>query len=147
LELSITVQGIIFPVLEVMRQEHRLRESDFYSITRQSPIVPVGRERIIAKALFAGYDNDFVTALHILIPQLEHLVRFRLKQHGAKTTNLDKNGIENEKGLSTLMELPEIETIFGKLASLLQGLDVYFPELQYLIPICSFLPFLAVLHY
>jgi hypothetical protein len=70
LELSITVQGIIFPVLEVMRQEHRLRESDFYSITRQSPIVPVGRERIIAKALFAGYDNDFVTALHILIPQL-----------------------------------------------------------------------------
>jgi hypothetical protein len=29
------------------------------------------------------------------------------------------------------------------LASLLQGLDVYFPELQYLIPICSFLPFLA----
>jgi hypothetical protein len=76
--------------------------------------VPVGRERIIAKALFAGYDNDFVTALHILIPQLEHLVRFHLKQHGAKTTNLDKNGIENEKGLSTLMELPEIETIFRK---------------------------------
>jgi hypothetical protein len=42
------------------------------------------------------------------------MIRFHLKQHGAKTTNLDKNGIENEKGLSTLMELPEIETIFRK---------------------------------
>jgi hypothetical protein len=114
LELSIAVLGSIFPALEVMRQEHRLRESDFDSVTRQSPIVPVGRERIIAKALFAGYDNDFVTALHILIPQLEHLVRFHLKQYGAKTTHLDKNGIEDEKGLSTLMEMPEIETIFGE---------------------------------
>jgi hypothetical protein len=48
LELSIEVLGNIHPVLEVMRQEHRLRESDFYSITRQSPIVPVGRERLYA---------------------------------------------------------------------------------------------------
>ncbi len=113
MELGIVVQGDIWPALEVMRQEHRLQESDFHSITRQSPIVPPGREQIIAKALFSGYDNDFVTALHILIPQLEHLVRFHLKQHGARTTNLDQNGIENENGLSTLMELSEIENIFG----------------------------------
>jgi len=114
MELGIVVQGDIWPALELMRQEHRLRESDFYSVTRQSPIVPLGREQIIAKALFAGYDNDFVTAFYILIPQLEHLVRFHLKQHGAKTTNLDKDGIENENGLSTLIELPEIKNIFGE---------------------------------
>jgi len=114
MELGIVVQGNIWPALEVMRQEHRLREGDFYSITRQSPIVPQECEQLIAKALFAGYDNDFVTALHILIPQLENLVRFHLKQHGVKTTNLDINGIENENGLSTLAELPEIKDIFGE---------------------------------
>ena len=114
MELGIVVQGNIWPALEIMRQEHRLRESDFYSVTRQSPIVPQGRERLMAKALFAGYDNDFVTALHIFVPQLEHLVRFHLKQHGVKTTNLDINGIENENGLSTLAELPEVEQIFGE---------------------------------
>jgi len=114
MELGVVVQGDIWPALEVMRQEHRLRENDFYSVTRESPIVPQGREQMIAKALYAGYDNDFVTALHILVPQLEHLIRFHLKQHGAKTTNLDQNGIENENGLSTLVELPEIEDIFGK---------------------------------
>lgn len=114
MELGLVVQGDIWPALEVMRQEHRIQESDFYSITRQSPIVPQGREQLVAKALFAGYDNDFVTALHILIPQLEHLIRFHLKQNGVKTTNLDINGIENENGLSTLAELPEVKNIFGE---------------------------------
>lgn len=112
-DLSIVVLGNIRPALEVVRQEHRLKEVDFLSIVRQSPIVPPGRERLFAKALYSGYDNDFVTALHILIPQIEHLVRFHLKQVGIKTTNLDINGIENENGLSTLMEHAETTKIFG----------------------------------
>jgi hypothetical protein len=92
--ISIVVQGDIWPALEVMHMEHRLRESDFVSLAMQSPIVPRGRERLFGKALFAGYDRDFVTALHLLVPQIEHMVRFHLKAAGAKTTNLDINGIE-----------------------------------------------------
>jgi hypothetical protein len=42
------------------------------------------------------------------------MVRFHLKNAGVKTTNLDIDGIENEIGLSTLMGLPETETVFGK---------------------------------
>ena len=114
MEIGIIVQGEIWPALEVVRQEHRLRVEDYISITRQSPIVPQGREYILAKALFSGYDNDFVTALHVFVPQLEHLVRFHLKQRGVQTSNLDKNGIENENGLSTLVELAEFEQIFGE---------------------------------
>ncbi len=112
-EIGVVVQGSIWPALEVVRQEHRLKESDFYSIARQSPIVPPGREWLFAKALFSGYDNDFVTALHILTPQIEHLVRFHLKKVGVITTHLDSNGIENENGLSTLMEHAETKKIFG----------------------------------
>jgi hypothetical protein len=75
-------------------------------------------------ALFAGYDYDFTTALHLLIPQIENMVRVHLKQAGAKTTNLDKNGIQNENGMSTLLELPEAELVFG--VDLLFELDALF---------------------
>lgn len=112
--VSIVVQGDIWPALEVLLLEHRLREADFVGLANQSPIVPKGRAGLFGKALFAGFDRDFVTALHLLIPQIEHLVRVHLKQAGAKTTNLDKSGIENENGLSTLMDLPEAEQVFGK---------------------------------
>ncbi len=89
-------------------------QSDFVAMASRSPIVPKNRERLFGKALFAGYEKDFVAALHLLVPQIEHMVRWHLKAAGIKTTNLDKDGIENENGLSALMELPEVTQIFGE---------------------------------
>ena len=111
--VGIIVQGDILPALEVLLLEHRLHELDFVRLAQHSPVVPSGRERLFGKALFAGYDRDFVTALHLLVPQIEHMVRCHLKASGAKTTNLDSNGIENENGLSTLMDMPETVKVFS----------------------------------
>ena len=74
MELGLVVQANILPALSTIRQEHRLREIDFYSITSQSPIVPTGRERLIAKALYAGYDNDFIkrTSTFSIKPNLQY---------------------------------------------------------------------------
>jgi hypothetical protein len=113
MEINLAVQAKIWPALEIIRLEHRITEMDFYSVVRQSSIIPEGRERLIAKGLFAGYDNDFVTALHILVSQLENLVRFYLKQADVKTSTL-KDGIETENGLSTLMNNSEVDAIFGE---------------------------------
>ncbi len=112
--INIVVHGDIWPAHEVLLQEHRLREDDFIGLASQSPIVPRGRERLFGKALYAGFDRDFTVSIHLLAPQIEHMVRFHLKSAGVKTTNLDIDGIENENGLSTLMGLPETETVFGK---------------------------------
>ena len=114
IHVSLTVQGSILPAQEILLLEHRLREADFVNLARQSPIVPIGRERLFGKALFAGYDQDFATSLHILVPQIEHMVRYHLKRAGVQTTNIDSNGIENENGLSSLMDLPQTEEIFGE---------------------------------
>ena len=114
MELGLVVQGSIWPALEVLVLEHRLREGDFVTIAENSPIVPKGRGVLFGKALFAGYEKDFVMALHLLVPQIENLVRWHLKAADIKTTNLDQDGIENENGLSTLMELPEAVQIFGE---------------------------------
>ena len=114
IELGLIVQGRIWPALEVLLQEHRLREDDFVTIARQSSIVPVGRERLFGKALFAGFDRNFEVAVHLLIPQIEHIVRTHLKTSGTTTTNIDQDGVEHENGLSTLVALPEAEKVFGE---------------------------------
>ena len=112
-EINVAVTGKILPALEILMQEHRLQENDFAHLCMQSPIVPVNRERLWAKALYAGYDRDFVTAIHLLCPQMEHMVRLHLKAAGAQTTTLSQDGIETENGLGTLMEMPEVENILG----------------------------------
>lgn len=132
-QVGLVIQGYILPALEVLLLEHRLREVDFIALARSSPIVPKDRAVLFGKALFAGYERDFVTALHLLVPQMEHLVRVHLKQSGATTTNIDKDGIQNENGMSTLMELPETVQVFGKdLAFELNSLfcDAFGPNLR-----------------
>ena len=111
---DLVVQGRIIPAKNILYLEHRFCEQDIYSIVKQSPIIPVGREWLVTKGLYAGFENDFISCLHLLIPQIEHLVRFHLKEAGAKTTNLDINGVEHENGLSTLVDLQEMEDVFGK---------------------------------
>ena len=133
MELGLVVQGEIIPAVEILHLEHRLRESDFMAICSDSPIVPPGREHLFGKGLFAGYDQDFATSIHLLVPQIEHLVRYHLKAKGVKTTNLDVNGIENENGLSTLIDLPEVKEMFGdNLAFELKALfcDPFGPNLR-----------------
>lgn len=121
--IGFAVRGGILPALEEIRMAHRLREVDFRSIAHRSAAVPPGRECLWGKALYAGYDGDFCVALHMLVPQIEHMVRTQLKTAGAQTATLDSNGIETENGLSTLMDLPEALTVFGP--------DVWF-ELKHL---------------
>ncbi len=114
IQVQVAVLGCILPALEVMHVEHRFREADFILLARNSPAVPPGREQLFGKALFNGYEQDFATALHLLTPQIENMVRYRLKGDGVITTHTDHYGIEDEKGLSSLVETQEFERIFGE---------------------------------
>jgi tetratricopeptide (TPR) repeat protein len=114
MEIGLIVQGQLLPALDVLMLEHRVREADLEYMVRNSPIVPAGRASLIAKGLFAGLEHDLVSALHLLVPQVEHLVRWHLKSAGVKTSTLSREGIETENGLSTLVDLPEVVAIFGE---------------------------------
>lgn len=111
---QIAVTGFINPAHDVLLVQNRLSEGYFIDLANQSPNVPKGRERLFGRALFAGYDNDFEVAIHLLTPQIEHLVRWHLKNRNILTTHFDKNGIETENGLSALVDLPEVKAIFGE---------------------------------
>jgi hypothetical protein len=111
--ISLAVQGSILPALECLRAEHRIRETDLVAMARRSGIVPIGREHLIGKALYCGLEGDWAAAIHILVPQIEHMVRVQLKQAGSKTTTLTPQGIEQEVGLSSLMDDPAVDQVLG----------------------------------
>lgn len=111
--IGLAVQGSILPALECLRAEHRIREVDFVAMARRSGIVPIGREGLIGKCLYFGLEGDWAGAVHVLVPQIEHIVRAHLKQAGSKTTTLDVRGIEQEVGLSSLMENPAVDQVLG----------------------------------
>ena len=117
LHYGIHVQFASHPILyalEILASEHQLQEKDFILIARYSPIVPPGREILFGKALYQGYNRDFATAVHLVAPQVENIVRVRLQQKGLRTGHTDENGITTENGLSSLVEHPEFKEVFGE---------------------------------
>lgn len=112
--LRFAVQAAISPALMCLTAEHFISDDDLVSIVAQSGMVPRERVALVAKGLKAGFEGDFEVALHLLVPQLEHLVRTHLQNKGAKTTTTDADGLQMEAGLSTLVTLPEMEAVFGE---------------------------------
>jgi uncharacterized protein YukE len=111
--ISMGVQGSLSPAWMALSNEHRLTTGDFLEITRGSSIVPADRERLIAQALYYGYNGDFITAAQLLAPQIEHIVRLHLRNAGQRTSTLE-NGIEQEIGLTALMAREAVTEIFGE---------------------------------
>ncbi|MCB1886944.1 MAG: DUF4209 domain-containing protein [Rhodocyclaceae bacterium] len=117
IQIQLVVEGQILPALGQLLMEHRFRKEFMVAVCHHSPIVPQGREQLLGYALWLGFEYEFGAAIHLLCPQIEHIVRSQLKGAGAHTTNIDREGIENENGLSTLMEMEEALNLFGEDAS------------------------------
>ena len=113
MNVEVDVRGIIVPALEAFLLEHRFSVEDFIDLARRSAFVPAGRGFLFGRGLYAGCDYDFATAVHILTPQIEHVIRLILKQEGVSTTHLDRNGVETEKSLASLICESAAEEILG----------------------------------
>lgn len=112
--IGLVVQGKILPAKNILYLEHCICKNDIYLIVKNSPAVPLGRELLITKALYAGFENDFITYIHLGIPQFENIVRFYLKENGVITSRIDQYGVESENSLKALVNLPEMVKIFGE---------------------------------
>lgn len=113
LRRELVVHGAILPALRTLRREHSLGLHDFISLARESAVVPRHHEHLIAEALYAGWNFEFGSAVHVLAPQTESIVRYHLKAAGVLTTRLDAQGVEDEVSLSSLLEKREVGDVFG----------------------------------
>lgn len=113
IHVNLVCQGAILPALQIVSIEHRMTEKVVLELCNASSLIPYGREALWAKGIYYGFENDFTLSIHLLVPQVEHLVRVLLKRAGEKTTTLDGEGIETENGLSTLLDIPKAKEVLG----------------------------------
>lgn len=112
--VGLVAQGAIVPALAHIAVEHPLNLDTFLTLTRNSCLVPPAHARRVGRALHFGYMRDFETAMQYLAPEMENIVRYHLKLSGTVTINTAKDGVQTELGLSNLVRMPQMETVFGK---------------------------------
>lgn len=72
------------PALEIVNLEHRIAEDDLLELCHMSSVILQGSEEFWAKGLKVGFENDFISAIHLLVTQIENYVRVLMKVKGGK---------------------------------------------------------------
>ena len=112
--VELAVDCRILPAFWQILEEHRVSMSCIYNICRNSSVVPADRADIWAQGLYYGFDRNFLVSSHLLIPQIEHLARILLQQEKIPTTTIDKNGVESEKSINSLLQESKIYELLGR---------------------------------
>jgi len=107
--IELTAKAYIASALFQLLLEHRITKEDLYHICENSTLIPKERIDVWVEGLWHGFELNFLVAIHLLVPQIEHFVRLQLKVRGIKTTIIDKEGIETEQGLSTLLDKEDVQ--------------------------------------
>lgn len=80
----------------------------------EHPLIQSERSQLYSRAIFAGFEGDALVFLHLMIPQVEYLVREALHRAGVQTTLIDAVGIQEERDLNYLLRGEAAESILGK---------------------------------
>src|SRR5690606_21560535 len=76
---------------------------------------PPGYEDIFALGFAKFFGSDYISALHILVPQLENSLRYVLKQAAIDTSSMQSDMTQENRTLSVMLSKDRValEKIFG----------------------------------
>jgi len=106
-EHSFTAQAFINPMRRQIVLDHPVQERHMRHVLRYQRVVSFGREELYARGLVAGFYGNLSTALHLLIPQLEHSIRVMLNSRVALQSLSDIRTVFRCHTSPTIMRRPE----------------------------------------
>ena len=111
---QIAVSGMFEPARRLIMSEHPLNQSHFEPIVAMSPFVPADRTDLYALGFARYFNGDFISALHILIPQLENSLRYVLKQAGVDASKIQNDMTQENRTLPIMLvkDREALEKIF-----------------------------------
>jgi len=110
---ELAVAGQIIPATDEITMKHPLSEEFFRDLFINHPFIPFGHEEFFIKGVVCGFNGDFMTACHVLIPQIENSLRYVAKIKGEEPSQLHGDGSQERNGLKGLLDNPLIIEAFG----------------------------------
>ncbi|RWY57209.1 DUF4209 domain-containing protein [Mucilaginibacter gilvus] len=101
--LKINVAPYLSYVLHKAKTDMEFEKSDILKAFEGSPVVSPARLKIIEAGLDAYFDQNYLVAIHLLIPQIEEALRNTLEIHGGVILNYREDGSSYVKTLDSIL--------------------------------------------
>lgn len=93
---------------------HEVTEADIERIVTNSSFVPKERKTAYVKGLYAGFNDDYMTSLSILVPQFENSIRTLVELCDEPTYKLNSDGTEELISMNGLLAFPKVKECFDE---------------------------------
>lgn len=100
--------GFLTRYLYYFKTQFEISSDDIEFIFENNILIPLDRKSTVVKGIMAGFQYDFATSIHLLMPQIENAIRHLAIQCGAVVYKTDKNGIESSLSLESILSCEEI---------------------------------------
>ena len=109
------VRGLVEPARYLIQCDHPLDQRHLHLIVAMTPFVAADRVDLVTMGLVRFFGGDFFSALHILVPQLEHSLRHILKHAGLDPSAIKSDMTQEDCTLSVMLnkERGPLEGILG----------------------------------
>jgi hypothetical protein len=124
------VAGYIDPAREAIGRKYSVSERHFSELAFMSPFVPATHAYAYALGFARFMQGDFVSAAHLLVPQVEHSIRHVLRSAGVDSSKIMPDMLQEDRPLSALLDefRPQLEAMFGQdIVNEIELLFVYRP--------------------
>ena len=116
LRRGLAVSSSIYPLLEIISTEHHIGKAEIVFLCQRSLIIPHERVAIYAEGFMRFFRGDMLSAVHILVPQMENSFRYALEQCGVDLSTIKTSDMtQGVKSLSQIFEKfrNDMENAFG----------------------------------
>ncbi|MCY3726644.1 MAG: DUF4209 domain-containing protein [Rhodobacteraceae bacterium] len=99
---QISAEGIELARM-IIQNNHSIQKAHFQILADQSCFIAEEKKPIVATGLENFFCGNFISAVHILVPQLESSLRYMLEQAGANTTTMQTDMTQESLSLSQIL--------------------------------------------
>lgn len=107
-EYSLISEAFIKNYILLAKEKFDFTEENLEFLVNDNAFIKPERKKAFLKGLTAGFNLDLVTALHLLMPQVEHSIRCLAQDCGAVVYKTNADGIEECSSLSSILNMPEV---------------------------------------
>lgn len=93
------------------KEKFQFTEETLSFILESNCFIPEDRKKSVLKGLAAGFNYDFITAMHLLMPQVENAIRVLAEECGAVVYKTNEDGTEESLSLESILNLSEVKDV------------------------------------
>ena len=102
-------------LLHLAREKFTFTKEELQFLVEDNLFIPSNHKEAFLMGLVAGFNLDLITAMHLLMPQVECCIRRLAGECGAVVYKTDEQGIEECLSLSRILDLPEVNECFDEI--------------------------------